>query len=474
MVLPRFYARLQKSSLLPGNDCTPAGYEYQFLDGFRYGYQAIRDKKEEVFSLLERYKHFAVRYLLRSTGFYNTMIAEYTAAASNKERECILGRLEKGLDDAQKQYWRPIIDCEAACVSEGDVPYFWFYANERTLRGDRNGVRLIDGFLIESPIDYAKYRILRMDQYDLAGQCSYIQASMKHIDGWTDPAARFFRPAERIPDRLTPPLAAELAVREAVEVLHAIWDERIPLSGGRCLWHVPMIDGKTSSLYGLSEGFAGIGVFCRAMTDSRLLTGMDAVMAEELAQACLQDMLAFGGYLLNEYPDPPSERIIMRRFDGGFGFENGLAGFLWALEHIRDTQNREIERMLEAFSEWHIRTYCEGALEKLCMTEAPSWADTDILAGGVAGYAVSMMSAFTRGDTTALGRAGCMLAWMVEQKKITGCYKLFRAGRKQYFLSAFLRGNAGIAYVMLHYAKLSDVHKSHVSSIGDKTYFYAV
>ena len=35
-----------------------------------------------------------------------------------------------------------------------------------------------------------------------------------------------------------------------------------------------------------------------------------------------------------------------------------------------------------------------------------------------------------------------------------GCVQIFREGRKQYFLPGFLRGNTGIAWVLLRYAEL--------------------
>ena len=456
MVLPRFYAKLQNTPLLPGGDCTPVGYEEHFIAGFRDGYRALQENRKSIFSLLARYAHFAVRYILRSTRTYNAMIVRYSSAASDAERKHALDRLEKGLDDGQKRRWRPILDWEAACIREGDVPYFWFYAGERSLRGDRTGVCLINDFLLESPIDSAKNRIRRMDENDLSVQCAYIRASLKHIDGWTDPMVRFFRSEVYAPARLPAPLSKELAVSEAAETLHALWDERVPLSNGRCLWHTPMIDGKPGSLYGLAEGFAGVGVFCRAASRSPLLSEKDAALAEALADACMQDMQAFGGYLLHQYPDPPEERIIARRFEGGFGFKDGLAGFLWALERCRDPEDRGSRQMLEAFKGWHIGDYSDALLEKFFPTADQPWPDTDVLAGGLAGRAASLLLDYERGETAALEQAGSLLAWMAAQKRQNGCYQVFPKGRKQYFLPAFLRGSTGIASVMLRYAELGD------------------
>jgi hypothetical protein len=383
------------------------------------------------------------------------MIAAYASSGSDAERKGIVDRLEKGLDNEQKRRWRPLLEWEASCVQEGDVPYFWFYAGERALRGDRKGVLLIEDFLLVSPIESAKERIRSMDEYDLSVQCGYIRSSLRHIDGWTDPAARFLSVPVIEPKSFPEPLSKEIAVSEAVETLCALWEDRIPLSGGRCLWHVPLINGKLGSLYGLSQGFSGIGVFCHAASRSSLLRESDAALARELANACLRDMLAFGGYLLNEYPSRPEKRIIARRFEGGFGFEEGLAGFLWALEHFRDEGDSETGQMLEAFTRWNIGECSEKTFESVFQTVERPWPDTDILFGGVAGRAASLLLAYRQGDHASLDQAGRLLAWMYERKKKSGSYMVFREGRKQYFLPAFLQGNVGIAGVMLHYAALS-------------------
>lgn len=455
MVLPRFYAGIQKSPLLPGDNCTPQGYENSFLDGFRTGYRAILENRTAAASLLEHYRYFAARYILRSTGAYNAIIAAYVSAGSDEERERVLARLEKGLDTEQRRQWQPILDWEASCVTEGDVPYFWFYAGERAIRGDRRDAWLIDDFLSISPVEYAKERMQSMDERDLAVQCDYIHASLRHIDDWTDPTAQYLRVPVIEPKALPEPLPKEIAVGEAVEALHTLWAERIPLSGGRSLWHVPMIDGKAGSLFGLARGFSGVGVFCRAAARSSLLRETDTALAQELADACLQDMLAFGAYLLDEYPCLPEERVITRRFDGGLGFEDGLEGFLWALEYCRDAEDRKSTQMVEAFKRWNIGEPGEKTLETVLGTADRSWPDTDILSGGLAGRAAALLTAGRRGDSAALSKARQLLKWMYDRKEKNGAYMVFREGRRQYFLPAFLRGNAGIAGAMLYCAELS-------------------
>ena len=167
--------------------------------------------------------------------------------------------------------------------------------------------------------------------------------------------------------------------------------------------------------------------------------------------------MAFGSFLLTEYPIPPGERVIARRFDGNIGFEDGLAGFLWALEYCRDADDCESRQLLEAFKPWDIGAHTEKTLESDLKTSDRSWPDTDILSGGLAGRAASLLMDYRQGDAAALDQAGRLLAWMYERKRKNGSYTVFREGRKQYFLPAFLYGNLGIAGVMLHYAELATV-----------------
>lgn len=172
-----------------------------------------------------------------------------------------------------------------------------------------------------------------------------------------------------------------------------------------------MFDGRAESLYGLAAGFSGVGVFCRAASRSPLLRERDTALAEELAAACFRDILAFGGFLLNEYPDTPEERDIARRFEGGYGFADGLAGFLWALERCRDAGDGEGGQMLDAFKRWHIDSYSDAEMETLLPSLDQPWPDTDILAGGLAWRAVSMLLAYERGEDAAPTEAGRLLAW---------------------------------------------------------------
>jgi len=384
----------------------------------------------------------------------------YQRADSDEKREEVLKSLDKGLSEEDLARWAGILSWERDCIREGDVPYFCFLAGGRDLYGTPDSPALIRDFLEDSPIAYAKWRMERMCEQDRQVQEAYIKASLRHIDGWELPHREEAGNASGAGTELVQTvLSAEEAMAEVEETLRLLWEERIPLSGGCCLWHTPMIAGKIGSLFGLSEGFSGTAVFVDACTRAPLLTGEAAQTAKELHKACFQDLASFGEYLLETYPQPQEERIISRRFNGGFGFLDGLSGYVWALKRYRQQDPERTDRILEGFRRWDLEEAEEepGALLEY-IREGTA---TDCLEyGRAAGAAALLLREKAAGSRTEdLYEAGVILKNMVFRKNQTGCYQVFQERRRSYFLPAFLRGTTGIAYVLLLYAN-SRLHTS--------------
>lgn len=452
MILPRFYAFRQKSPMLPGKGCTPDGCEETFLDGFREGYRRLTEVRGFVTSLLGRWRAAPLRYVMRSSRSYFVILAARLSARDDAEREKALAELEKGLSRDEAVRWRPVLDWEKESIRRGDVPYFWFRAGETGLRGDVNGGVLIPGFLETSPIENVSGRMRRMNERDLAVQSAYIRGSLRHIDGWESPVAKYIRHAPKAPDTLPEPLASEKALGEVSAALRLLWDERIRLSEGRVLWHAPLISGQAGSLFGLGEGFSGTAVFCAACAASPLPELEDAEIARALSAACFRDMTAFGEYLLNRYPDPPEERTIRRRLAGGFDFADGLGGYLWALKRCGDLDPTSTARLLEAFRSWHVPDGIGTETAALEHAAEQPWSGTDTLENGTARRAAACLL------RREVSQAGRLLAWMAERKRERGVYTVFPPGRRQYFLPVFLRGSLGPAYVLLRYAEMCGGH----------------
>ena len=442
MVLPRFYGMAQHSPLLPGGSCTPEGHETDFIGGFIDGYRTVQKNSESLFLLLDRFADMPIRCLLRSTGSYSITRLKYAMAQGAEAQEAALKGLEKGLSEKDLARWAPVLDWERACIREGDVPYFRLLAGERSLYGERAREPLIPSFLPISPLESAKRRIARLSEEDLAVQCAYIRASLRHIDGWA-----FDERQEEI-TAATEPLSAEDAVSEVCEALDRLWEERIPLSDGKCLWHIPLTNGKGGCLFSLADGFSGIGVFAGACADSPLITGVAAEKAAALCDACVRDMLCFGEYLLDSCPDAPEERSLYRRFNAGADPKRGVSGLLWALRRSRCSKSDRAERIIRGLEAW-------GPESENPLAELESGDKTDLLDGGRAGAVMALL------DDGAWEQAGCLLKDMRMRKQRRGCFQVFPAGRVQYFLPSFLNGSAGIAYAFLRYAeRLTDAPRS--------------
>lgn len=450
MVLPRFYAGMQRSPLLPGEGCTVEGYEDCFLSGFEEGYRKVCENRESVSRILDRCAAVPLRYLLRSTAVYAAVEMSWRNAETEEARESILKRLEKGLSEEDLRYWKKVLDCERTSIREGNIPIFTVLAGKRDLMADRNGDILIPEFLERSALDYAKWRMERMGEDDLKVQAAYIRANLKHIDGQT------YEKGAKIPFQGDVILSAEAALKEVREALDCLWEEKIPLSGGRMLWHVPFVRGRIGSLFGLGEGFSGTAVFLSRCAASPLLDGEAKEKAKEMSAAAFRSMAGFGTYLLDTYPDPPEERVMFRRFDGGFDFPDGLTGFLWAVRQCAAEERETAERLLRGFERWNIDTEDDSLCLWLQEHSKPNPVFRDTLEDGNAGLAaVLLQGASTEGaGALSLEKAGCILSGITERKKETGCWRVYRKGRKQYFLPAFLRGSTGIAWTMLRYAEL--------------------
>ena len=167
---------------------------------------------------------------------------------------------------------------------------------------------------------------------------------------------------------------------------------------------------------------------------------------------------------MESYPISPEEGIIERRFNGGFGFADGLSGFLWALQRCREEDPEKTKHLLQAFKTWIASDGYSSAISKF-LEKPENWSDirksgaaalmTDTLDGGAAREAARLLyEAELENDRSMFEFAGRILRQIYDNKQRNGFYRVYRSSRKQYFLPAFLKGNTGIMYIMLRYAEL--------------------
>ena len=453
MVLPRFYGKRQKSPLILSDSLISDDSVEAFGHGFAEGYRAVVAHSGDIGAVLDRYADIPVRFLTRSTQSYYRLIALYENAHNDEERETVLKRLEKGLKPEELLKWKGIVECERESIKNGDIPYFSIRAGETCLRSGLSGDVAVKGFAAVSPVENAKKRIARMTGKDLAVQCSYIHAAMLHTDAWVSVPTTNNTTDIR-------PLTADEALSEAIQAIHCLDEEKITTEGGRILWHAPLVAGIMPSLYGLAEGFSGIAYFCYAMSVSPIVPDDEKRLASELVEGCFADMKAFGEYLTNHYKTPAAEHEIYRRFEGGFGFTDGLAGFMWVLGNFREMDPETVDRILQGFESWDIPDTFSGEMQRFLSTDADKPCCNDTLFDGEARRAAVYLARYDSKDEQALVKAGEILADIRKHRLQNDAYTLSAGNRRQYFLPAFLRGSTGIAHIMLRYAELLDGYNS--------------
>ena len=459
MVLPRFYAKIQKSPLMIDGSPISGECEKKFEQGFKEGCRAVMRHGAQICAILDRYAGIPIRFLTRSTAGYYRLIILYKNARNDEERETILKRLEKGLNSSDLKRWSGIIGCERKSIANGDIPCFCIRAGETCLRSGSGDIAA-EGFAALSPIQNAKQRIARMNEKDLAMQCSYLSAAILHTDAWIGaPTVKSGDGGQPLSARAAgletvQPLSAEAAMSEAIQALHLLDEEKIPADGGRIFWHAPLITGKAPSLYGLAEGFSGTAYFCQALSASALAGDREKRLAAELAKGCFADMKAFGTYLIEHYRTPATERDISRRFEGGFGFADGLAGYLWVLTHFAGLYPETVQRIMAGLERFQIADTFQSEMQCFFQTDVSAEYGNDTLSDGAARCAAADLVRYSGGDEGALREAGIILSGIRQHRLQNGSYTLFHKNRRQYFLPSFLRGSLGIAHIMLRYAEL--------------------
>ena len=165
-------------------------------------------------------------------------------------------------------------------------------------------------------------------------------------------------------------------------------------------------------------------------------------------------MKAFGEYLIEHYKTPATEQDISRRFEGGFGFFDGLAGYLWVLTHFAGQYPETVHRIMTGLESFQIADTFQSEFQCFLQTDSGAGYDNDTLFDGEARRAAADLVRYSRGDEDALREAGAILSGIRQHRLQNGSYTLFQKNRRQYFLPSFLRGSLGIAHIMLRYAEL--------------------
>ncbi|WP_280718840.1 type 2 lanthipeptide synthetase LanM family protein [Kitasatospora sp. MAP5-34] len=404
---------------LDGRDADPARYTESLAAGFRAGYQAVTDHRDDLTGpqgLLRRFADDAVRVVPRATQVYATLLDESThpdLMRDAADRDEILGLLRT---DQLGAGGRPgLVDHELAELWAGDVPLFSARPGSVDLW---NGTgRRIPGALDRSGLSRACAKVGAMGPADRAAQEWIIRAAMAgratgpaHGTGLVSPRGaggpapdqeRLLAAARRIGDRL-------------VELAHR---SRRPRSPARANWlGLELLGDRYWRLRplgaDLGSGYTGTALFLARLAR---LTGADSYA--EVARASLRPV-----------PDLLSGFAENRADLGDLG-SGGFAGLGGVLYGLTETA--------AALDDAEVRSWIDPATE-LAVAAAEAEHESGLLAGAAGGLAALLAVHRSTGSATAWRGAG-LCAERLTREPLPGG-------------PGFAAGPAGAGWALLRYA----------------------
>ncbi|MFJ9445998.1 type 2 lanthipeptide synthetase LanM family protein [Kitasatospora sp. NPDC101235] len=182
------FAGSQNRPTLDGRDLDPASHLDALRAGFRAGYRAIADGREELLAAggpLDRFADDTARTIVRATRTYAQLLSESThpdATRDALDRDRLLGLLfAQSVDNPA--HW-PLLREEAEDLWAGDVPLFRSTVGSRDLRTHRGTV--LPAVLPESGLERARRIVSGLGERDLATQDWIITAAFaaRAVEQW--------------------------------------------------------------------------------------------------------------------------------------------------------------------------------------------------------------------------------------------------------------------------------------------------
>ncbi|WP_121012379.1 type 2 lanthipeptide synthetase LanM family protein [Saccharothrix australiensis] len=398
-----------------GEEAEPADYQGALLAGFRAGYDALYDHRDELLGedgLLRAFADLPVRFVPRMTQLYATLLDESThpdALRGARDRELALDLLWD--ESAGEDVLRALVPHELTDLWAGDVPLFTTRPGSRDV-WSATGERLPD-LLPVTGLQAASAKIAALDEVD------------RHEQQWLISAALAGRP--RPVDHRTGagvPAPVEAGVPDPQRLLGAacaVADEvlaRASADGRRVNWvGLELVDDRHWAVAamgaGLSNGYTGVALFLAQLGS---LTG--AARYTEFAR----DALAPVPGLLRAFAADPELAAAV----GGGAF-HGLGGICYALA-----------RLANLLDDGDIAGWLAEAVDVAATVEAAG-AEPASIVEGCAGGLAAMLAVHAEAGLPAADR----LARRYAERLLTA----EPAG------DGFARGRAGVGWAALRYAR---------------------
>ncbi len=305
-----------------GKPCPAYEHISEIVEGFEQAYDFILSHKAEIESAIHLFDRAQFRKLLRPTEVYGRLVDRIEALTDDTEKQRQADRLRRAYDRDPSPEWREsmarVCQSEIDAVLRGDIPYFFSYGNEKSLR-DFKGVVCEDYFIL-SPVENAIERLYMMNETDKRDQMKIIGQSLNTVN----------------------PVIESISVSTPQEVFELL--ESRALETNPCSWICVDTDDRGRAFlqsigFDLYNGLLGVLCFYAALYEA---TGDRSV------KRALEKRYDPYRKMYIEKPTP-----IIARADN-INLTHGLGGHLLALEYLTrclhdDAYLRDAETLLSRF-----------------------------------------------------------------------------------------------------------------------------
>ncbi len=268
-----------------GQFFTVSGFEREFLEGFRTGYDRVLAHREEIRLLAKRYADIPVRYISNNTSYYFVLRQELfskSSMAGPKERQRTLDKLEgrftlRGLEPPEA-----VIRHEQKCLLEGDIPYYCVRADGRALCGEVPEEVLIEDYFDASAMEMLLDRLNRLSGDEMRLEEGWIRAVLRHVP--------LSEKKELSGEKGRRPLPAAEARKLLEEIAGHLFDDRVEAGKGLFIWYSVNRNVEHEQSCGAVSLMADAASFCSFLPG--LLPSLRP-RAEEIISSFLQQMEEF-------------------------------------------------------------------------------------------------------------------------------------------------------------------------------------
>ena len=322
------------------------GCEEVFLQGFQAGYDRALANRGQLAEMIREAEGMPVRYVARNTTYYFIMrskLFQSDALAGIEGRNAVLKRLEVPFTKQNLPVLQEMVDYEARCLTEGDIPYYCTTVDGHALCGEDPSHVLRGGHWEKSAGEVALCRLERLSPREKAFETAYIRT---RLDRAPLPESKAVE---------CPALPEEAMTAEAVrtlcgELLSELERDSLSTASGATIWHSGILAIEKEPSCGMVTQQADAALYCALVLSEPSLAGIHGEAAG-LAGQCLRQLDDFTRRLALE-----SREYLHNTLPFGLAF--GMGGILLSAAEAAKAGLAGADALLERC----LRLICEKEL----------------------------------------------------------------------------------------------------------------